>query len=215
MKKNTYFVVFSGGCYSGKTTTMQKFIKTLVNKGVNVKELGEIVREFEIKSIDELRKNPVAYLDFQNEVINEKIEAELACFNENENQVIVCDRAITDSLFYLLFYVDKANLNEEQMAIYANLYEKVDYYAKMAFSKIYDLLIEFKPIEKNGTYDSYRPKNISINKYIEHRMISTLNDAYSNASTDLQTLFLDLNKGSYDDLFEVITNNIAKKYGKD
>jgi hypothetical protein len=85
----------------------------------------------------------------------------------------------------------------------------------MAFSKIYDLLIEFKPIEKNGTYDSYRPKNINVNKYIEHRMISTLNDAYSNASTDLQTLFLDLNKGSYNDLFEVITNNIAKRYDKD
>lgn len=213
--KNTYFVVFSGGCYSGKTTTMQKFIKALTDKGVEVKELGEIVREYKIKSIDDLRKNPVAYLDFQNKVINEKIEAELECFNKNENQVIVCDRAITDSLFYLLFYVDKANLNEEQMTTYTKLYERVDYYAKMAFSKIYDLLIEFKPIEKAETYDSYRPKNISVNKYIEHRMISTLNDAYSNASADLQTLFIDLNKGSYNDLFEVITNNIAKRYDKD
>lgn len=213
--KNTYFVVFSGGCYSGKTTTMQKFIKALTDKGVEVKELGEIVREYKIKSIDDLRKNPVAYLDFQNKVINEKIEAELECFNKNENQVIVCDRAITDSLFYLLFYVDKANLNEEQMTTYTKLYERVDYYAKMAFSKIYDLLIEFKPIEKAETYDSYRPKNISVNKYIEHRMISTLNDAYSNASTDLQALFLDLNKDSYDDLFEVIINNIAKRYDKD
>lgn len=213
--KNTYFVVFSGGCYSGKTTTMQKFIKALTDKGVNVKELGEIVREYKIKSIDDLRKDPVAYLDFQNKVINEKIEAELECFNKNENQVIVCDRAITDSLFYLLFYVDKANLDEEQMTTYTKLYERVDYYAKMAFSKIYDLLIEFKPIEKAETYDSYRPKNISVNKYIEHRMISTLNDAYSNASTDLHALFLDLNKDSYDDLFEVIINNIAKRYDKD
>lgn len=213
--KNTYFVVFSGGCYSGKTTTMQKFIKALENKRVEVKVLDEIVRKHKIQSIDELRKNPATYLDFQNMIINEKIEAELLCINENRKQVVVCDRAITDSLFYLLFYVDKANLNEEQMALYANLYESIDQYAKRAFSEIYDLLIEFKPIDKNETYDSYRPKNISINKYIEHKMISTLNDAYSNTSADLQTLFLDLNKSSYDDLFEVITNNIAKRYGKD
>lgn len=215
MKKNTYFVVFSGGCYSGKTTTMQKFIKALENKRVEVKVLDEIVRKHKIQSIDELRKNPATYLDFQNMIINEKIEAELSCFNENRKQVVVCDRAITDSLFYLLFYVDKANLNEEQMALYANLYESIDQYAKRAFNEIYDLLIEFKPIDKNETYDSYRPKNISINKYIEHKMISTLNDAYMNTSTDLQTLYLDLNKGSYDDLLEVITNNIAKRYGKD
>jgi predicted ATPase len=213
--KNTYFVVFSGGCYSGKTTTMQKFAKALENKGVKVKVLDEIVRKHKIQSIDKLRKNPVAYLDFQNRIINEKIEAELSCLNENRKQVVVCDRAITDSLFYLLFYVDKANLNEEQMALYANLYESIDQYAKRAFSEIYDLLIEFKPINKNETYDSYRPKNISINKYIEYKMINTLNDAYMNTSTDLQALYLDLNKGSYDDLLEVITNNIAKRYDKD
>jgi predicted ATPase len=213
--KNTYFVVFSGGCYSGKTTTMQKFTKALENKGVKVKVLDEIVRKHKIQSIDKLRKNPVAYLDFQNRIINEKIEAELSCLNENRKQVVVCDRAITDSLFYLLFYVDKANLNEEQMALYANLYESIDQYAKRAFSEIYDLLIEFKPINKNETYDSYRPKNISINKYIEYKMINTLNDAYMNTSTDLQALYLDLNKGSYDDLLEVITNNIAKRYDKD
>lgn len=169
-------IAFSGGCFSGKTTTMEKLKETLEARGHRVTMLSELVREHKIESIDKLRENPSDYLAFQYEVITAKIDAENGCKNADANVVLI-DRAITDSLFYLLFYVDKGKLSFDDLTLFYHLQRKTIEHIHKAFIKIYDLVIEFSPISKR-CYDAvYRPKQIGALKYIESEVISMLNDS--------------------------------------
>ena len=66
-------IAFSGGCFSGKTTTM-KFVKEqLISAGYKVTVLDEIIRTVTDKPIDEIRKNPSAYLDLQKKISSSSI----------------------------------------------------------------------------------------------------------------------------------------------
>ena len=70
-------IAFSGGCCSGKTTTLQALAKELEAHGRKVVILHENIRVFidalGLKSIDEARENPETYLRIQNKAIREKI----------------------------------------------------------------------------------------------------------------------------------------------
>lgn len=178
MTNKPIVIAFSGGCFSGKTTTMEKLKETLEARGHKVTMLSELVREHKIESIDKLRENPSKYLVFQYEIITAKIEAENNCKKADANVVLI-DRAITDSLFYLLFYVDKGKLSFDDLALFYNLQRRTIDHIHSAFFKIYDLVIEFSPISKPCDDAVYRPKQIGALKYIESEVISMLND-YAN-----------------------------------
>ena len=221
--KNTVFIAFSGGCLSGKTTTMKEAKKIFTNYGIKTITLDEIIRKQPIESIDELRRNASKYLELEHKIITEKIKCEEALFKSNEKQVVLCDRAITDSLFYLLFYTDKNSLAVDELDTLNILYNYIDAHAKNAFANIYDLLIEFSPLEVKSN-DRFRPSNIDILKYSEYRLIHTLNEAYSQfAPESFASLHIDLNVHFfYSDntifgldmqkIFNPIAENIFKKW---
>ena len=142
MANKPIVIAFSGGCFSGKTTTMEKLKETLEARGHRVTMLSELVREHKIESIDKLRENPSKYLAFQNEIISAKIEAENAC-KSTDTDVILIDRAITDSMFYLLFYVDKNKLSFEDITLFYGLFGRIKTHMLRAWHEIYDLIIEF------------------------------------------------------------------------
>ena len=174
MANKPIVIAFSGGCFSGKTTTMEKLKETLEARGHRVTMLSELVREHKIESIDKLRENPSKYLAFQNEIISAKIEAEDICKSTNAD-VILIDRAMTDSMFYLLFYVDKNMLTKEDLSLYFELYYKTRIHIDIAFTRIYDLVLEFTPINKPCEDKVFRPENIEILKKLEFSVIKTLN----------------------------------------
>ena len=196
-------IAFSGGCFSGKTTTMEKLKESLEKRGRRVAMLSELVREHKIESIDKLRQDPSAYLKFQQDIILEKIDAELNC-TELDVDVVLVDRAITDSLFYLLFYVDKSRLSFDDIALFYGLQNRIRMHMKQAFGQIYNLVIEFSPINAVCDDKVFRPKQIGALKYIEYGIISMLND-YANSSTLGKYVRWDLNTQSAEELILKIT----------
>ena len=203
MANKPLVIAFSGGCFSGKTTTMEKLKETLEARGYRVTMLSELVREHKIESIDKLRQDPSAYLKFQQDIILEKIDAELNC-TKLDVDVVLIDRAITDSLFYLLFYVDKSKLSFDDIALFYGLQNRIRMHMKQAFEQIYNLVIEFSPINAACDDKVFRPKQIGALKYIEYDIISMLND-YAVSSTLGKYVRWDLNTQSAEELILKIT----------
>ena len=217
MNKNTFFIAFSGGCLSGKTTTIKEVKKIYDRLGLKTVVLDELMRSHTLESIDDLRSRPDEYFELEKTIISEKIATEMNLFNNNEKCVILCDRAITDSLFYLLFYAEKNKFSVEQLREFNELYCKIDKYAKYAFENIYDVLVEFKPLELSSN-DKYRPNNIDVLKHMEYRFIHTLNEAYgqytSKLEVDLNPILLHKDEVSFTEDVEKIFNPIARNIFK-
>lgn len=208
-----FAIVFSGGCFSGKTTTIKSIKKFAENEmDCEVVILNEAIRTATDKSIDEVRKNPSEYLKLQEKIICTKISQEEKIFNSGDGDCLyLIDRAITDSLFYLQNYVDKSRLSDEDMLLYCKLHKKVIEHAEKAFKHGYFLVLEFEPIENRKNNDSFRPKLIDSTKYYEHDAISILNSAFmSKRSQDLPggLIKIDLNSMDAKYAYTIIKNKI-------
>lgn len=181
-----YIVAFSGGCFSGKTTTINKVAEKLRQLGYTVYILNENIRDKnafrKAGNIDNIRQDPNSYLLLQKEIIREKIE------NENEilgakyttKTIILVDRALTDSLFYLSCYVDKGNLTLENKKIFRRMFNSI--YTYLSLTKRYDKVLEFKPL-KIKNIDEYRPKDLEQLHFFEYEMIHCLNNNFFDKST--------------------------------
>ena len=172
-------IAFSGGCGSGKTTTIAKIKNILTEQtGLNVVILNELLREKTDIPIDKLRKSPSDYLLLQDTIIREKIKQECEAFNDKSNTVYLVDRAITDSIFYLENYVDKSVLSENEIAILCELDAKARAHANYAFTKGYSCVLEFEPLYIQNN-DKYRPEFLDHLRFYEYTAIQTLNIAYN------------------------------------
>lgn len=184
-------IAFSGGCHSGKTTTINKVAKALEARGNKVVILSELMREVTNKPIDELRKDPHEYLKVQEQIVSAKINQECAIFNDNSKTIYLVDRAITDSIFYLENYVDKSSLNTAEIIRLCNLNFVARQHALDAFNKGYDMVLQFDPLDVVDNSDMYRPYEIEHLKEYEYQGIRTLNMAYSLCRSDKYTAFYD------------------------
>lgn len=169
-------IVFTGGCYSGKTTSMEIIKKLLEEQGKSVIFLDELIRKYNIESIDDIRKDANKYMDLQYDIISGKIQAELKSYYSNYDYVLV-DRSVTDSLFYLTFYVDKNNLDEEHQSKFINLFHHLNEYL-LRVSDIYSYILEFQPIKNLIVEDKFRPQNLKELQEIEYEMIKKYNQLY-------------------------------------
>lgn len=217
--KKTKFIAFSGGCFSGKTTTMKLAKKIFESNGIKVVMLDELMRDKKIVSIDEIRKNPVDYLNLQEEIIKKKIEMEKELLSRNEECIVLIDRAITDSLFYMLFYIDKSGLDYKDMLKFEKLYAYVHKYASTVFRDVYDILIEFQPLNSiaciQACDDKYRPMNLLVQRLSEHRLISTFNRAYCNDNCKCTNIYLNVSMAKENELesiFTLVSENYLKEW---
>lgn len=207
-------VAFSGGCHSGKTTTMNKIAELLRANGYKVNILSELMREVTDLSIDELRKQPSKYLDVQEQIISKKIEQEIAAFEDTSDTIYLVDRAITDSLFYLENYVDKSQLSEVEIIRLCNLDFVARTHAISAFDSGYDSVIAFKPLDIINNDDTYRPAMLDSLKDYEYEGINVLNMAYmwqrANSYSELYDFYLEVNVkyNSAEFIMNVILDNL-------
>lgn len=196
-------ILFSGGCNSGKTTTLKAVAKKLQSNGYSVKILDEIIRKEANKPIDELRKDVKAYLALQNKIIREKMEQEQIAINDNyTDDIYLADRAVTDSIFYLENYVDKSKFDEEDIKLFCKLHREVHEYLKRYFWR-YTLVAEFQPIAVHEV-DMFRPRQIELMKEYEATCIARLNFAYSNGYRKNNHIVIDLNYVKMDDAVDTI-----------
>lgn len=199
-------IAFSGGCFSGKTTTINEVKAYLEDAGYKVVVLGELIRTATSKPIDMIRKDPAAYLRLQEKIIRSKIEQENKALEDDSNTIYLVDRAITDSLFYLQNYVDKSGLSNEDMVAYCKLHKEVIEHANKVFGikePKYFVVLEFSPID--GTSDDmFRPKHIDCSKEYEHDAICVLNNSFATRLLGdiltTQIIRVDLNKNSVKEL---------------
>ena len=174
------YIVFTGGCHSGKTTSIQIIKKILEEKGKTVYIFSEIIRNHNIGSIDEIRSDANKYMDLQYNIINEKIDMECSLLNkdmEGINTYVLLDRAITDSLFYLTFYTNKNEFNNDSKEKFYYTFNRINDHLSN-ITNVYNYIFEFKPLKNIQEDDIYRPIDLDKMKDIEYTMIQNLNKAY-------------------------------------
>lgn len=197
------YITFTGGCYSGKTTSINIIKQILEEKGKNVIMFNELIRNHNIGSIDDIRKNPNKYMELQDNIIRGKIDMEKSIKNDpsyDSNTIVLIDRAVTDSLFYLTFYVYKNGLDEYHQEMFFNLFDYLNEYLDNIKS-IYDYILEFKPIENKVEEDSFRPQNLNRMQRVEYEMIIKYNHRYfENIYFRYNYIKIDLNKVNINDM---------------
>ena len=206
-----FTIAFSGGCFSGKTSTMEALKSILEKEGYNVVIISEAMRETEAAksgmSIDTIRQDANLYFKLQKEIIQKKINQEFEAFNGKPDTIYLFDRAITDSLFYYEFYVDKGKLDnkEEYFKFHKYLLDKVS----STLNQV-DLLIEFKPLNNRDiNADKMRPAYLSSASYSEFACIFILNNNYRRKlDRKLGYYMVDLNDKYYNNCVEQIINKI-------
>jgi len=187
-KKGPTIIAFSGGCYSGKTTSMQRLQRHIGLDRCTL--LSELIREKLLTTIDDVRSKPSEYLRLQCDIIKQKINQEMELLLYNKQRVILVDRSIADSLFYLLFYVDKHSLTENELRAYYGIYKYTHDYANFAYKSIYSSVLFFEPIKADCIDNINRPKAInSTMKFFERDVIKSINEQYTD-----QLYTIDLNK---------------------
>lgn len=206
-----FTIAFSGGCFSGKTSTMEALKFILEKEGYNVVIISEAMRETEAAksgmSIDAIRQDANLYFKLQKEIIQKKINQEFEAFNGKPDTIYLFDRAITDSLFYYEFYIDKSKLDnkEEYFKFHKYLLDKVS----STLNQV-DLLIEFKPLNNRDiNTDKMRPAYLSSASYSEFACIFILNNNYRRKlDRKLGYYMVDLNDKYYNNCVEQIINKI-------
>lgn len=203
-------IAFSGGCLSGKTTAMNAVSEMAIARGFEVVKLSEIIRSAlpPTESIDELRKDAKKYLAFEINVINAKIDAELSTYKkyrDSNGVVIVIDRAITDSMFYFMHYLNYNDLSLDEIKIANEFLAKIHNHVNRAFEYIYTHVFEFEPLNVEND-DSLRPTNIDRIKYVEHSHINKLNLLASLRGCEHKQEYFNLNNyESLDDMRSIVT----------
>lgn len=209
----SFTIAFSGGCFSGKTSTMEALKSVLEKEGYKVVIVSEAMRETEVAksgmSIDAIRQDANLYFKLQKEIIQKKINQEAEAFDGEPNTIYLFDRALTDSLFYYEFYVDKSKLDNKRE--YFRFHE---YLINKVCSNInqIDLLIEFKPLEScNINDDKMRPTYLKDVSYSEYTCIHRLNRIYRRKSEKRFGFFtIDLNSKYYNNCIEQIIDKIKE-----
>lgn len=185
-------IAFSGGCFSGKTTSMNRVREALKQDSVIV--LNEAIREKLSVPIDVIRKNPSEYLKLQSSVIRQKMQLEYETQYKSEDKIILTDRSMADSLFYLLFYVDKAALSASDLNKYYQLYKSVMQFAEYAYKYIYTHVLFFEPLELTCSDTHNRPELLYLTKDFERDQILMYNRMFINNIRGKEITYIDLNK---------------------
>lgn len=207
-----FMIAFSGGCFSGKTSTMEALKSILEKEGYKVVIVSEAMRETEVAksgmSIDAIRQDANLYFKVQKEIIQKKVKEEIEAFSGESNTIYLFDRALTDSLFYYEFYVDKNKLD--------NKYEYFKFH-KWLLGEVHtslanlDLLIEFKPLENCSVNDDkMRPAYLKEASYSEYTCIHRLNYTYRQKDKVQGFMSINLNNECNINCIEQIINKIKE-----
>lgn len=192
-------IAFSGGCHSGKTTLMHAVADRLRDMGKDVLVFKENAHNYlEKGGIDELRANPSKYLDFQEVVVNERINFEKQWLDNQivGDQIVLVDRPISDSLAYIFMYINVDSLSDEDKLRYRDLVFSIRKHI-ISFWRANKLTIfSLEPLV-HACPDSeteYRPKGINSVKYAEYEVTKSLLQMYP----DSVKLFMLTHEGSID-----------------
>ena len=208
--KKPFVVAFSGGCCSGKTTTLNALKEQLEKEGKKVLVFKADSHGYlaeRATTIDSIRKVAFDYLRFQEWLCHEqgKFENEILQERYHMYDIILLDRSLFDCLFYTQYYMDLGSTSlqfgdglNRYYDLLTYLYRNIEKSAK----RIYDLTLVFAPITKlEKDVKTYtRPADLDTLKYIESLGICEIIKAYA---SEVSICKINLNKTP---LKEVVSN---------
>ena len=177
----SYLVACSGAVHSGKTT----FIQRAITEADIQAALHENIRATSIKSIDAVRKDAKAYLNLQIDRITAKVAEENRAMTSASRGVVLADRSLVDSLFYLTFHVSKANLDHLQAKRFHVFFQKIVNH----LSGRYKAIFLFRPISTQGKSGKFRPKDICFSQQTEWEMIRAMTYGFLGHATPPVSIF--------------------------
>lgn len=213
--KKPFVVAFSGGCCSGKTTTLNALKEQLEKEGKKVlifKADSHAYLAERNTTIDAIRRRALDYLRFQEWICHEQVNFETQILQDRyyNYDVILLDRSLFDCLFYTQYYIDLGN-ESLQLGMGLQRYLDLQFYLDTAITRaterVYDMLLFFapiiEPVEDPSTYT--RPAGLDILKSIEHNGIAK---AIRTFETSNLLYKIDLNKKEVKRVIQNIIDNI-------
>ena len=176
-------IALSGSCHSGKTVLLEKLKnhKNVVTYDENIRENPLII---EYGGIENIRRIPSEYLKLELDAINSKINNEYCVDNRDIN---IFDRSIFGSMYYYMFYTDKASLSNSDLKRY---FDFLDILMRYASGKVYDKIVILNPIPPEvNLNDKFRTNNLHEIQTIEFNTICAL----TNQLVDKETLIYNFN----------------------
>jgi hypothetical protein len=119
-----------------------------------------------------LRQDAIAYLSLQLDCIPAKIKQENEACLLNPDKLVLVDRSLIDSWFYLTFYLDKAHLTRHHLEAYHSLATLVVDSLPNRYRAL--VLMAPRPITQDVLNDPWRPQNLDLVQKLEWDMIRTL-----------------------------------------
>ena len=205
---NNIILAISGAAHSGKTTAIEQLVKDLGED--RVVHNTEIIRDKKI-NIDEIRKDPIKYLDFEIEVIGEKILQEEKANEENEGKIIFFDRSLIDSYFYFTFYLDKSSFDEINLKKYHEFLGVLTSKINIHIKELYNMIFIFEPIKKQSRFDEYTQKHLGITQENENVFITNMTYGFAHMQNHhgCTAKIMNINiQSDYNILYGII-NNLA------
>lgn len=130
-------IAFSGACHSGKTSTIDA-VKTNFPQ---CRVLTELIRNYNV-NLAKLREDPNAYFDCEWSIINGKIDQENEVLTDCSDGLVLADRSLADSLYYLTRYTQVDKLTPSNVIRFYQLLERI-----IAESQArYSCIVFLKPI---------------------------------------------------------------------
>lgn len=164
-------ISISGASHSGKTTA----IESLECDDIIIH--NEIIRDYCISSIDDIRKDSNKYFELQREIITKKINQEIEAYTNINDKIHIFDRSIVDSYYYFKKYVDYDSLKNKET--YNRFDNYLKNYIKFSFEFIYDKIILFNPIDASNNTDNFRPNDIKYIQHIEFNKIKEMTELFA------------------------------------
>ena len=118
------YITFTGGCHSGKTTSIQIIKKILEEKGKTVYIFSEIIRNHNIGSIDEIRSDANKYIDLQYNIINEKIGGRTSLMYTDIIEIFIPIESVDGRIKTLIVEMDKKDNSIVSMRTSSTLFDK-------------------------------------------------------------------------------------------
>lgn len=179
-------IALSGASHSGKTTFMTD-AQTLLGKD-NVICISENIREVDIvKSIgiEKIRENPALYFTLQKKIITKKINQEIEASLTCKDKIILIDRSLADSIYYLTKYTEISKFPPELKKEYFTFLSQLQDRAQATFVTIYNAILIFPPIKKDEEQnDSFRQdlEYFNESQEAEFRQIVLLNEGIASVT---------------------------------
>ena len=172
-------IAVSGAAHSGKTTAIESLKKDFGEE--NVVHNTEVIRDKNI-NIDMIRRDPIKYLDFEIEVIGEKILQEEKANKETEDKIIFFDRSLIDSYFYYTFYMDKSSFDQETIKKYHEFLGLLTAKIYIHLKDLYDFIFIFQPIKEQKRFDDYTQEHLKHTQENENQFIMNMTCGFAHNS---------------------------------